>query len=209
MIADGFEFLKATHVFADGNEFHLGRDDALIGVPFLGDGMGLGFKGFAFEAGVFLEFVFGGFVLVVFLGVGVGEVAVVLGFDLATVVFLDIVAVENPLAAEGGETFADVAFEIGITPGAGAVVNTDGWILFDVAILMFGIGKANFAHGHLDGVVQFSIDIDAGGVGENGGVFGDGIEFGGVVDVFDKVACVVATLLGVLGSEVVFGRGLG
>ncbi len=30
--------LGAAHVFADGDEFHLGGDDALIGVVFLGDG---------------------------------------------------------------------------------------------------------------------------------------------------------------------------
>ena len=161
VVADGFELLLAPHVFADGDVFHLGGDDALVGIPFLGDGMTCGFQRFALQAGVFLEFVFGLFVFVVFLSMGIREVAVVCCFDLSSVVFLDITTIENPLAAHGGKSLANVALKIWITPRAGAIVDADGRVCLGASILVFGIGEADFSHGNLDGGVHGAIDIDA------------------------------------------------
>ena len=161
MVADGFELLLASHVFADGDVFHLGGDDALVGIPFLGDGVTGGFERLALQAGVFLELVFGLFVFVVFLCVGIREVAVVCGGDFAPFIFLDITTIENPLAAHGGKSFTDVALKIWIAPRAGAIVDANGRVCFGASILVFGIGEADFSHGNLDGGVHGAIDIDA------------------------------------------------
>ncbi len=34
---NGFENFFTSHVFADGDVFHFWGDDALLGIPFLGD----------------------------------------------------------------------------------------------------------------------------------------------------------------------------
>lgn len=140
---------------------------------------------------------------------GVGEVSVVGGFCFAALVFFDIGAGENPVAAEGRETFADVALKRGITPRTGAIVNVDGGVFFDAAVGkvsaggVLGVGKADLAYGDSHAGMDFSFDVDAGGIGKNGGVFGEGFELGGVVDVFHEVAGVIASLGGVFGGEAV------
>jgi len=124
----------------------------------------------------------------------IGEVAVVFGFDVAAFVFFDVLAVENPLAAEGGEAFGDVAFEVGVSPRAGAVVDVDGIIFFDHSIGVGGVGEADLTHGNADRFVQVTFDVDTSRVGEDGGVFFESFELGRVVDVFDEVTGVVLAL---------------
>lgn len=204
LVTDGLKLLQAAHVLANGDVFHLGGDNALIGIPFLSDGVAGGFERLALEAGVFLELVFGGFVLVVFLRVGVGEIAIIRCGDLAAIVFLDVIAVENPLAAHGRESLTNITFEIRITPWAGAVIDANGGVLLDSSILVLGIGESDLTHGDFDAVVYFTLHINPGGVGELGRVFLNGGEFFGVVDVLDEVAGIVGTLVGVVRCDVVF-----
>ena len=89
--------LRPLHVFADGDELHLGGDDALFGIPKLGHGVASGLEraaAFAIEAGEFHEAVaLGGAGK---LGVLAAEVAVVLRFHFATVVSDDVVASIDP-----------------------------------------------------------------------------------------------------------------
>ena len=79
-----------------------------------------------------------------------GEVAIVLRFDFTTVVGLDVTTGGDPGFAEGGEAFGGVAVEGGIAPGAGAVVDADGFVLFDATVESFGGREFNFAHGDFD-----------------------------------------------------------
>ena len=108
IIGQAGRLCSCFEVFADGDEFHLRGDDALAGVVELGhrrvasapEGLAAG----GGEAGEFDE-------LVGALGVGgelgmlLGEVAVILRLDLAPVVGFDVIAVENPLAAQSGKAF--------------------------------------------------------------------------------------------------------
>ena len=203
-IVNGFKLFQAPVIFANGDVFHFRSDDALIGIPFLRDRLAGGAERLALQARVFLELVFGGFVLVVFFGVRFGEVSVVDRFDFTAFVFFDIIAGEDPITTQSRETLSDVAIEIGIAPRSGAIVNANGWVLFDPSVGMFGIGKTNFPHGDFERGVNFSVNVDPGGIGEDGGVFFDGGELGGIVDVFDEIAGVVAALLGIFGRDAVF-----
>jgi hypothetical protein len=129
--------LGAAHVFADGDEFHFGRNDALARVVELGDRCAFGraqrLAAFGGEAGEFLEAV-GALGLRGVFGVFLGEVAVVLRLHRAALIFLDVVAGENPVAAEGGKALLHGAGEGGIAPRAGAVIDPDGVVFFDPAV---------------------------------------------------------------------------
>src|SRR5690606_24250053 len=79
--------MRYFHILADGDVFHLGRDDSLAGIPKLGDGMAFAgaerFAALAVESGKFHETVALGFAGV--FGVLAGEIAVVLRLHLASV----------------------------------------------------------------------------------------------------------------------------
>lgn len=89
------------------------------GIPELGDGVaGAGAEGTAAlgdEAGKFHEAVL--LRLAGELGVLAGEVAVVHGPDFAAVVFGDVAAFQNPVAAQGGEAFVGAAAKAGSPQG--------------------------------------------------------------------------------------------
>ena len=196
------EGFQAAEVFADGDELHLGSDDALLGIPFLGDGMaGTGAEGLAAESGIFLELVFGGLAGVVGFGVLVREVAIVLGLDVAALVFFYIFAFQDPVATEGRETLGDVSFEARVAPGTRAIIDADGGVFFHHSVGMGGFVLADFAHGDSKLGMNVAFDVDSGGVGKIGGIFLDGFDLGGVIDVLDEVSGVVGTLMGVFGSE--------
>ena len=136
-VATEFGDFCAAHVFADGDEFHLGRDDALAGIPELGDGVAGGrAERLAAEAGKFEEAVALGLAGV--FGVVAGEVAVVLWLDLAAFVFAHIGAGFDPLGAEGGEALGDIAIEILVAPRTRGVIDADGLVFFQRAVEAFG-----------------------------------------------------------------------
>lgn len=129
----------APEVFADGDVFHFLGYNPLFGVPHLGDGVAVGRAQWeAAQSGIFFEAVFGGFFFVVTRCVFVGEVAVVFGLHIAAAVFFDVAAAEDPISAQGWEAFFDIAFEVGISPRAGSVVDADWFILFDPSIRVIG-----------------------------------------------------------------------
>jgi len=160
--------LGPAHVFADGDVLHLRGDDALFGIPELGDGvafaglqrLALGIYGglqraeqaFALRCGVF--------------GVVFREVAVVPGLDGAAIIGGDIATTFDPRTAQGGQAGFDGAFVIRIAPRAGGVINTDGGVFLDLAIEALGGAELDLAHGDADVLVDLPLDIDAGGGGE-------------------------------------------
>ena len=136
--------LRAAHVFADRDELHLGRDDAVVGVPFLGDGIARGAQRLAAlggEAGELDELV-GALRLRGKLGVLLRQVAVVLRLHFAAIVVLDIARFENPLAAQRGKAFFGGACESRIAPRAGAIIDADRIVFLDAAIERLRVATA-------------------------------------------------------------------
>ena len=87
--------LRPAHVFADRDELHFGSDDALAGIPELGDRMPCrGTQRLAAESWKLKKAVALGRARI--LGMVAGKVSVVLRLDLASLVFLDILAIQNP-----------------------------------------------------------------------------------------------------------------
>lgn len=171
VVADNVVFeisdLSAPHVFADGDELHLGGDDALASVVELGDGLAGAAQGIALGIdggfqGAEEAFALGGGVF----GVVGGQVAVVTGLDGAALVFLDVVAGENPRFAQGGQAFLDGAFVGRIAPRAGGVIDAHGFIDLNASIEGLRGAQSDLAHGDTDILVDLPLDIDAGGGGE-------------------------------------------
>ena len=158
----------AAHVFADGDVFHLGGDDALAGIPELGDGVaGAGAQraaSLAFEAGEFDEAVALGLAGV--LGVFAGEVAVVLRFHFAAVVGLGVAAGGDPGQAERGQAFFGGAGELRVAPGAAAIVDADGGVGLGAAAHGLGGRQRDLAQRYLDIGEEFALHVDAGAGGE-------------------------------------------
>ena len=185
VIADDVAFeigdLGAAHVFADGNEFHLGRDDAFFGISKLGDHFaGLGLQGLALGIDGGLQraeqtFTLGGGVF----GVVFGEVAIVTRLDSAAFVGFHVTTTFDPRAAQGREARFHGALVIWVTPGAGGVINTDGSVFFDLAVETLRGAELDLTHGHLHIGVNLTLDIDAGRGGELlAGMWFEGV-FGG------------------------------
>ena len=141
---------RAAHVLADSDEFHFRRDDAGAGVLQLRDDLaGLGAQwaaATAFEPGKFHETVLLRHARE--LGVFAREIAVVLRLHFAAVVFLDVAAFQNPVAAQRGQTFVGRAGERGIAPRPAAIIDAHGRILLNRAGVRFGVADFNLAHGH-------------------------------------------------------------
>ena len=97
-------------VLADGDEFHLGRDDALAGVPELGDRVTFAgaqrLAALAEQAGEFDEAVL--LRLAGELGVLPGEIAVVHRLHFPPLVGRNVAAFQNPVPAQGGQAFARI-----------------------------------------------------------------------------------------------------
>src|SRR5437899_1891378 len=91
----------SSHILADGDEFHLRRDDPGAGIRELGNDLaGFGAQwttALTFEPGKFHETIL--FRLAGVLGMFAGEITVVLRLHFATVVFLHVAAGTNPFGA--------------------------------------------------------------------------------------------------------------
>ena len=155
-----------AQIFADGNEFHLGRDNALPCIPELGDGVVGGTERFAFQARVLLQPVSGLFVFVEFASVLLGEVAIVLRALVAAFIFLPVTTGQDPLPSQSGESFGHFAAEVGISPGAGAIIGPDGLILFDPAVRMIGFVQGDLTKRHAEVGMERALEVDAIGRGK-------------------------------------------
>jgi hypothetical protein len=67
----------------------------------------------------------------------------------------------NPLRAQRGQTFLNVALETRIAPGTGAVIDADRLILLDGTGVGFGGREFDFAHRHADVGMQLALDVNA------------------------------------------------
>ena len=167
------------HVFADGDELHLGRDDAGAGVLELRDDLaGLGAEDFVLAAVKELDRVAPS------LGFGLravllGQITVVNGFDFPACYFFDVAALAYPIATDGGQTLRRVAVERGIAPRARRVVNAHGLVWNLGAVGELRRRECDLAHRHAD-VGTAAGDVNAGGrreltaVGRGVGGFGLG-----------------------------------
>src|SRR5687768_5940323 len=100
------------------------------------------------------------------IAVGVGEVAVVFGVNFATFVGFDVVAGGDPFFAQGGQALFDGAGVGGVAPGAGGVIDTDGFVDFDFAAVGLGGTEGDLAHGNAEVGMELAFDVDAGAGGE-------------------------------------------
>src|SRR5438552_13697965 len=128
---------SAVHVFADGDEFHFGRDDALACIPELTHWMtGARAQWAAFFAGEMFKAV-AAFGAARELFVTAREVAVVFRLHVAAFVFGDVVALQNPIATQRGDSIFDIAIKTGIAPHAARVVHAYRLIYLDFAVKTF------------------------------------------------------------------------
>ncbi|MCY1362870.1 hypothetical protein D9M68_759550 [compost metagenome] len=142
----GFARLGQLHVFTDGDEFHLGRDDALLRVVHLGDVLaGLGAARVAHVGKAH-----GG-------QLGIGQAALAeLGGQARQA--LGVVAVVDPGRAYIGQALAHVDADVRVGVGAGGVIDGDRGI--DLAAEGGGGHiQADFTHGHAD-VRAGALNID-------------------------------------------------
>jgi hypothetical protein len=145
--------LLAAHVLADGDELHLRGDDAGAGVLELGHGGAAFGPQRAALGGEFAD------------QLVAGDVAVVLGLDLAAGVFLDVAAAADPGLAQARQAGVDVDDGVGVGVGAGGVVDHH-------RRLLGGLMQRNLAHRDADVGVALAGDENLAGRRQRPG--GDG-----------------------------------
>ncbi len=118
-------------VFADGDELHLRRHDALAGVPKLGDGMALRRAQRLAARG--LREAVGAICGRGIARVGLREETVVARGDGAAVVFDHVGALQDPWLSQRRQALLDVAMESGIAPRPAGVVDADRVVRLDGA----------------------------------------------------------------------------
>ena len=164
----------AAEILANGDELHLGCDDALAGVPQLRHGMALTrlqrAAALSLQSGELHQPI--PFRLAGVFRVLAGQVAVVLRFNLAPLVLRDIAAPQDPLPAQRRQSFLHGALETGIAPRTRAVVHPHGFVEFDSAVKRLGGRELDFAHRHLQVRVQSARQIHPGRIGERLGAVG-------------------------------------
>ena len=129
--------MLAPEVFADGDELHFRRDDALAGVMQLRDRPARPWPAepaLALDADWTLEC----------------RCERRCDLDLWTLDldFFDVAARQNPGPAQRGRPLLDVAIERGIAPRAGAIIDAHGFIGLDAAVERLGRAELDFAEGH-------------------------------------------------------------
>ena len=144
----------AAHVFADGDIFHFGRDDAAPGIGQLGDGgTGTGAKRGFDDVGEFGN-----------VGLAAGDVddAVILRLHLAAGVALHIAARFDPGGAQRRQAGGNVDPGAGIGVGAGGIIDAH-------RRFVGGSVERDFAHGDADIGVDDAGDMDLAAAGQRAG----------------------------------------
>ena len=121
---------------------------------------------FAFQARILLQPVPGLFVFIEFASVLFREVAIVLGAMVAAFIFFHITTGQDPLPSQSGQSFRYFAAEVGISPGAGTIVDPDGLVLFDPAIRMIGFVQSDLTKRHAEVGMERALDVDTIGCGK-------------------------------------------
>ncbi len=159
-VARGGERGGAAEVLADGDIFHLGRDDAAAGVGDLRHrragpraqrraldvGEGLGVRPLVEH--------------------GAAGQAVVLGLHLAAEIALDVAARLDPRAAQLGQAGVDVDRRVGVGVGAAGIVDAD-------RRLVRARLEHDLAHGDAQVRVERAGDMDLAAAGQRAGGDGD------------------------------------
>ena len=92
------------------------------------------------------------------LGVFAGEIAVVHRLHFATVVFLDVAALQNPFAAQCGQAFLGRAGELRIAPRPAAIIDAHGLVRLQSHRCKTFVGVSfDFAHRHAHIGVQLAL----------------------------------------------------
>ncbi len=137
----------ALLVLADGDVFHLRRDDALARIVHLRDvlaGLGLARRVLEVEAHI-------------------GQCRVVQAllavFGSQARQRFGVVALGDPSSAQFIQTGTNVDLHRRVGIGAGAVIDVDGWVLLH-AIIQVGVGQRDLAHRHANvGPAAFNVDL--------------------------------------------------
>ena len=206
LVGNRLELFLASEVFANGDVFHLRRNDSLIRIPFLRDGMPISLavgavfcsQRLTFESRVFLEPVLYLFQLIVLFRMRFGEVTVVFRFGITTCVLFNITSIQDPLTPKRRESLCYIAIEFGIPPRSRTVIHSHGFVFLNLSVGMLGVRDADFAHRHFQSCMNFALDIDPGGVREERRVFFNRSNLFGVVHVFSKLPRKITTPLGVV-----------
>ncbi len=159
---------RILHVLAQRDELHLGGDDALLGIPKLGDGMTRAGSertaALAIESAKFYQAIALG--AAGELGVLAAEIAIVHRLYFAAVIGGDILAGSDPFFAQSGKTFFRGSGEGGVAPRATAIIHADGFVDFNATVERLRRREVDLAHGHADVLVDLTFDVDATAVGQ-------------------------------------------
>ena len=129
--------LSHSHVFADGNKFHFGRDDPGAGVGELSHDftrLGTEYLSLGQCAAVEVERRFILTASVHDAAMLFGEIPVINGSHRPSLILLHVAASANPLGAQRRQTFLDAALEPRIAPRATRVINAHGLVYFELAV---------------------------------------------------------------------------
>ncbi len=155
----------ASEVFADGDEFHLGRDDAAARIMHLRHaGTWLRAQRRATQRGKIFEAI-PFFFLPRLVGRIKSQIAIVDRLQLASLILLHIAARKNPMTTQRRQTFTHIAIDGRIAPWPTRVVNTHRRVLFErvvevARLILRDLAKRN-THAGL-----FAVDVDAARIGQ-------------------------------------------
>jgi hypothetical protein len=114
--------------------------------------------------------------LIVASGMFLGEVTIVFGLSVATIVFLNIATSKNPVPPERGETILNVSLVGRVAPGSACIINAHRLIYFQTTAGLFRGSQFDLPHWDFKILVALTFDIDSLAVREN---IRDGFGLGG------------------------------
>src|SRR5262249_14120912 len=122
IVSIGFAGALPSEVFADGDEFHFGRDHSLPRIMQLRDGAAMGrLARSPAHAGKQFEMM----PALALLGVFETQKAVVLGTHPPAFIFDAIATIEHPSFAHWRQSHANITFNFGIAPRAARVIDPE------------------------------------------------------------------------------------
>src|ERR1051326_6318092 len=133
--------ILAAKVLADGNKLHFGRDDALAGVKELSHDLS------RFRAQRLAS-----------QRCGNRDVTAAWNRSVRGPGFLDISASYDPFLPQRRQTLLHLTMEIRVTPGPGAIINTDRGVGFCAAVERFSRAQLDLPKWHAHIQMQFSGD---------------------------------------------------
>ena len=163
--------LASRPILADGDEFHLGRDDSLARVPELRDRDGRFRANWTTRRRRWwtscrvlrldqVEFV----AVSAMCSMLLGKISIINRPNDSSLVFLHVAAFANPFGAQGRQALRDIAVKIGIAPRAAGVVNAHWFVHFDLAVHRFRRCERDFPEWDANIGMQFAGDVNLFGI---------------------------------------------